>query len=470
MPPTMRQCSPELAIQLVAPPDGMFSAGDNIRGSVVRKMPIVTPDARLEICLLGRAKTKITVRRGQNSHTTYRSRFNFFATNPGGTRQMLYQGPVHIERDAASPHAWPFSITVPHSVGAAPRDEPSFLPLTPEDMKRHALPPTFRSDSGFLGPDSEGYVEYFLQASLRFEHNQAAVMRWSTLPIKMRPPAGPPAITDWKLRQKQWRKTVVSYRLAPGLESAELSFKQKTKQFFGTSSVPELFHTVELGAPTCLQLDHPSWIPMTLRVIPHRENTSEILHGVPQKAVLNWIKLTVETDTTVTAPSNFSRSPRTDNHNNKFHFGLEQAFSLLPEPIALAIEENAEPVDVGAALQLHLSSGGLFAGQRRLAPVAPFAPCFTTYNIKHVIRSFIYTLSITIADQEYKTQYVVPGTVIPGPLNVPVGPPPPIEAESSQPVEDRPPAFEDVVRDSEGSGSGWKADTKALVAAEMSKS
>ena len=482
MPFTYRSTSPALAIELAAPPEWSYCAGDTIIGSVVRKAPIVAVKSQIYIRLLGRAKVKIVERRGQNSHVTYRSRFNFFQTNREETQFTLYQGPLHVSEDVEDRKTCDFSITVPRDPGlnlrtAEAEGGQSFLPLDAEDMKRHALPPTFTTGSGFMAGNSEGYVEYYLEAVLQYGNHSGSDSVTSTLPITVKPPPGPDPIADWGLKPKTWDNTAVSYHLVPGMETAELSFKQKSKQLFKTSSVPQLRHKVRFGVPSRLQLNHPDYIPLFLSITPDHQRTTDILHGVPQQAVVNWIKLTVISLTTVTAPGNISGSPHYNDHREKADLSLERAFSLVPEPVTLQIEQDAEPMNIGAALQLRLFRTGLYAGKTRLAPYIVVSPCFTTYNMKQTHR-LRYSLRITVAGKAYDEEYDVAGAIIPAPAHGAV--PDPIRSRPAAPVptaaagpsdandEDPPPAFEDVVRD-EKPLADIKMDTKAMITAEADK-
>lgn len=419
MPVTTRRNSPGLAITLATAQNWMFAPGDTIHGSVLRSEPLLTSQARLTICLHGRAKAKLTRRGDLHGSETLRSQFCFFDTTSGRPAVTVHDGPLSVGAQLSESVSWDFDITIPVNTGvdhaAAARQRTCLIPITPDDLKRHKLPASFYAGSGGLsGSKFEGYVEYYLEAILRFSHGETSETTEtvsSTQPISIRPPRVPVPITDWKLRIMQWNNTVASYRLLPGKESTTLSLKHTCQKFFNPSSVPKLTYNVEFGAPTCVQLNHPGWIPIMLRIWPNYEKTTNNLHGLPLKAVLSWVKVIVITDTTLTAATHWSARPKDASITDKFDLGLEQAFSLRPEPITLMVAENAPPVNVGAALQLRLDRNGLYSGDTRLAHIGPLTPSFTTYNLQHT-HTFRYTFCITIAGTEFTALFYTPATLI----------------------------------------------------------
>lgn len=465
MPQNWRKSSPALSIELAAPTGWMFAAGDTVIGSVVRELPFVAPEAQLTIRLMGRAKAKIVESRGESGSITYRSSFNFFetASTLSETRQILHQGPLHIEKGSQGSRAWHFSIPIPFESGIDPRAaahnaESSLLPVTPDHLQAQGLPPTFAAwDSR-----RECFVEYYLQAALDFEQGGNKTTINAALPITVRPELGPASISDWKTQMLRKTGDVKSYHLAPGMESAALSFRQKGKQFFKSSSVPRLLYVIELGVPSLVQLDHPAWMPLTLRLVPDQQWTSDVLHGGRIKAVLNWIKLTIKPSTDLRA-TKLSGKSKCDTHYGEVNPGLEKAFDLLDEPIVLLIEEShSEAVDIGAALQLRLSRDGLFAGDKRLMLTPCVLPGFTTYNIRHT-HGFVYEVSISIADKETLFKWEPVSTkVLAAPTEDSTAAPPPEPGPSL-------PSFEDVMRETGGSSMRRLiADTKAMVATEAS--
>lgn len=350
MPPTRNTYLPALGIDLGALNDHSFLGRETITGSVIRTASLVSPDASLEIRIMGRAKAHISKHNG-NSTVKFKSRFDFFETCPGQTHHVLHRGPVHIGMDPSETQTWPFSITIPHDTGIN-LDMPdryrraSLMPLELDAVRQHGLPATFA--------DAElGYMEYYLEASLRYEHNSKTDGMTSTRPIRIRPQPALSSNYDWKLQSTQWRHTINSYLLMPGRAPGPLSFKQKSKQFFGASSTPQHFHSIELGVPTCIQFDHAGRIPIMFRITPVLQHTSSILHGVPQTVVLNWMKMSLKYKTTASAPrETFEMGDKTftSDTSDRVDLGLEHAFELLPEPIVIVAEENVEPVDIGAAL------------------------------------------------------------------------------------------------------------------------
>lgn len=398
------------------------------------------------------------------SRTIHDCQVSFFQANPEQVKQILHHGPIHVERDNPEPMAWRFAITIPHNPGIdtartygvregteqrasgipslSPQD--SYLPLNPDQIKQHTLPPTcsITSDSDA----SNAYVKYWQEAVLDLGYQQVVC----SLPITVQAPSELPPILDWNLQVDQFRNTIVSYHLIPGMEATKLSFRQSAKQLFKMSSVPMYSYRVELSVPTVMQLDHPSWIPIKFRVTPQRDKKSSILHDVPQKVVLNWVRMKVKSKISNGADDRFKMFTRS------YDLGLERVFSWLLEPIVFTADENAEPVDFGEVIQLRLCRTGLLFGTKKIPSEfkTQVSPSFTTYNIKHAHR-FVYKCNITIAGKEHSIRCEVPATVIaPYKDALAYSPSPQVEHTLSHLTEPPPLAFKDVVGADSGPGCG----------------
>lgn len=424
----------------------IFDPGSPIIGTVSRRAPIVTTAAKVSIRLFGRAKVKIVQRHG-NSHSTYRSQYRFFHTNANDVELLLYNGPMHIERSGGTPETWQFAMNLPAVTGIDPRsfreDEPPFPPLDPmESTPVDALPSTF-----FFG-NPESYVEYYLEARLQYQHKGRWEHYAARLPIEVRATPLSSPIRDWKLQRRAHRESIHSYLLAPGMDGAGLSLKQKSKQLFHTSSVPKLEYRIELVTPSIIQLDHPDTIPLTLRFVPDRNQTSEVLHDVPIPVTLTSIRISYRWEVYVQAPGSFGIM-RTDNGTERGDFLLQRVFNSLKEPVMMTVADDAEATDFGALFKLQLRDKGLYSNNRHLGSIwgGVMRPDFATHNIK-IVQVFKYYISYRILDKAEELKFEVPTRIVPRPLGLNEPPPPFVE----------PPPFTDVPIDGDaGPSNGPKA-------------
>ncbi|KAG6354554.1 hypothetical protein INS49_004571 [Diaporthe citri] len=328
MPQAGRTTGPHLDIHLDST-GRPYQPGDVITGRVVRRAHAVSPQASVTIQLLGRAKSKIVVTRHNGNNTThsyYRSRYNFFDAGYMQTRQYLHQGPIHVP-SSAEPVSWEFAIEIPtrpspRAVVSEMKDpEACYLPLNAGNVADYPLPASF-ANSGRRGSTRfDAYVEYHLEATLvqqggSSRHGDTIT---ATLPIRIRAPPMPYPLTDFDLRRRSAQFAASSYRLVPGMETVELSFKQKSKKFFGSSKVPMFGFTLQYDAPAVIQLDNPAPVPFRVRVVPDGRRTSEVLQGVPQVVTLGSLELVLKADTCVIAPGTFSKHTGDDTVKHNIH-------------------------------------------------------------------------------------------------------------------------------------------------------
>lgn len=438
MPPAAPKDGPELHIQL----DNIGGAkhpchpGDVITGRITRSVPGVSPRTTISLRLLGRAKTKITVTRHHGQSTTrshYRNRYNFFGTTQ--TRQFLHDGPIHITPGAAEPLSWPFAIDVPlHPSPHAVRSEggtadTSFLSLTPEDIASAPLPASFFAYGSHINTKFETYVEYHLEAELMDSGSHGKAVT-AVLPIRMQSSCMPYPLTDFDIQRRSLTGSISTYRLVPGMENADLSFKQKAKQLFGSSKVPMFGFALQVGCPAVIQLGNPTPIPFSMRIVPDKGRTSEIIHDVVQTVSLNSLEIVLKSHTATMAPTTWSTKHAQD--VLKHHISLpvvalgkmmnasidnnpaaaeegESSSAAQKKPFGLVIPSSWEigketSLDIGAAMDFRLFSTYATAlGQTiaRTASQGPIYPAFTTYCIRHSA-SLKWKADIEIAGQTEK--------------------------------------------------------------------
>ncbi|KAE8372134.1 hypothetical protein BDV26DRAFT_274746 [Aspergillus bertholletiae] len=400
MPYTTRTGNEALNIDLASPPGWTYVGGDTVIGNVVRRSHIVTPDAMVTITLVGRVKTKITVKRnnGQTTSTShYRGRWELFQTS----RDTLFRGPLHLPPNSSdNPLTWSFSIDIPtrpsDQVLVGHCSEESYLPLDKEILARSTLPASFFASHRGWRTSSEAFVEYYLEAHLRYSRSGSFDDEIATFPITIRPvpPAGG---FNYELQSRLLTGMAKSQRLLPGMEHAELSLKQKTQKLFGSSKVPEFRYTVEISWPYAVQLDHLVPVPIIISVQPDR--TSPDISNVAQKVQLNWVSMTIKSLTNVRAPGNLTPTyTHSDSHSYSHTIGLKNAFMRLKSPIVFTTGKGNEPINIGNMLGLFFHSDGTTVGGLRTTTYDGPSPDFITYNIMNR-NELQLELSLTVAEE-----------------------------------------------------------------------
>ncbi|RYO83466.1 hypothetical protein DL766_003717 [Monosporascus sp. MC13-8B] len=397
MPRTPAQASPNLEILL----DGArysYRADDTISGRVSRTAPLVASHARLSIQLCGRTKSRMTVSRGQAGTSTYRGRFNLF--NSEGNKQDLFDGPIHIEADGGS-RDWGFTLTIPSgpdpsAVVAGNNQKFSYLPLGRHDIQTHSLPPVFYMSGFFINTTYHCFVEYFLEAKLHIsaaggdERVQRAIVPLSILPLST-----PDFLTEFQPTKHSFLCRISTYRFMHGEEAGGLSLGQKTREFFGSSKVPQFTFSLQVEHPVVLQVENSINIPFRLLVLPDYDQTSEAIRDSPHTVTLTSMTFEIKASTKLICRGTLS--PHTADQTRKVGADLKSAIDQHREPIVLPSGDKAEPLDVGDLLQLNLTSlipRGIRAFSKR--QTERLYPSFTTYNIKHA-HKLKWTLTLMAA-------------------------------------------------------------------------
>lgn len=128
----------------------------------------------------------------------------------------------------------------------------------------------------------------------------------AVLPIQIRERRMLHPLSDFEIHRGSIGGLVSTYHLVPGMEKADLSFKQKTKQLFGSSKVPTFGYTLHVDCPAIIQLGNPSPIPFSMRLMPNKFQTSGIIHDVDQTVTLTSLEIVLKAHTAVIAPTTFS--------------------------------------------------------------------------------------------------------------------------------------------------------------------
>lgn len=423
MPSAAYKAGPELKIELdnVGGPQQPCHPGDVITGRITRSLPGVSPRTTISLRLLGRAKTKIVVTRQSGaqgaSRSVYRNRYNFFGTTQ--TRQFVHDGPLHIAPGGGEPHVWPFALDVPlHPLPAAIKSEggtpdTSFLSLQPEDIVSAPLPGSFFFSGQHGNTRFETYVEYHLEAELLDSGSHGKTVT-AVMPIQMLArPTMPYPLADFDMQRRVIQGQISTYHLVPGMGNAELSLKQKAKQFMGSRKVPMFGYSVQVEWPAVIQLGNPTPIPFTMRVVPDRKRTSEIIHDVAQTVVLNSLEMVLKSHTLTVAPTTFAKkhaddtvkhsislpvvalgkaiNPQAENDPMAGEGAESSAAAAQRTPFGVVLpsrwevgEESA--LDIGTAIEFRLFATHATALGKPIARTTSafrVYPAFTTYCIRH---------------------------------------------------------------------------------------
>lgn len=418
MPRTLAKSTPALEI-ILDRQDNIYQAGETITGRVMRTAPIVSSQAHLTIQLNGRTKSKLTVSRGQAGASIYRGRFGLF--NPAANEQQLHDGPVHIAADGRQ--EWPFSLTIPSgpdpATVAKDNDQKfSYLPLARQEVENHSLPPVFYMSGWFLTTTYECFVEYFLEAKLHASSRGSGhQVDQAVLPFSVLPAETPGLISEFSLARRNFLCRINTYRLTRGSElgsgsgSATLSLQERTREFFGSSKVPQFAFSLQVEHPTTLQVGNPNPIPFRLLVLPDHDQTTELVQHAPPTVTLTSMTFEIEASTNMVCRGQLIA--HTANQNRTFGFDLSSLINQRQEPIVVPSGEKSQPLDVGKLLQLCLTSIkplGISRGKKKLYP------SFTTYNIKHA-HKLKWKLRLTAAGESTEVSEEVDLVLLPWPGN-----------------------------------------------------
>lgn len=404
---TLNSGSNKLKIDVAAPPRWDFAGGDTIIGQVVRRSPVVATDATLSLVLLGRVKTKIT----SGDHSYYDS-WELLEIP-----QELFRGPLHLSQDSSDPLSWEFEVEIPTgpdpSVASGHSQKESFLSIDKDAIASHTLPATVSVDNGvpYGACFAEGVVVYCLHATLRHTRDSLITVDEAFTPIILRHPKPETPLTEHQLQRRVAAKAIRTQRLLPGMEHADLTFRQRAQKAFHSSKVPELRFDVEMTMPRAVQLDNPLGVPLTLRMIPQPTKTSAVVRDNVHLIRLDHVALTIKTRGSLIAPGNFI-SIHEEGYTSTYELGLERAFQSLSSPVKIPCGEGQKSlVNIGNMLQLVLRSDGLYSGERRLAQKY-VCPEFLTYSISHMSSTLYSEMSLTVAEETIMSKFSTPLRII----------------------------------------------------------
>ncbi|KAJ5684598.1 uncharacterized protein N7477_000943 [Penicillium maclennaniae] len=373
--PIMNRGNGTLKISLAAPQDGAMS-----------------PVIRSLLALRGRVKVQFTKGSGVSYDRHQEGPIYKQLLLP--ERHTLFQGPLHIP-DSNDSVYWPFEIKMsPYSqdLGFLNGD---LLPSW-EDIASSRLPGTFYSvECNKASSPSACWVEYYLEAEMRYVERGDQKVHTSTCPIQVR--HSPETIfRGFGKERRILNRSIRGQQLLSAVHHGERSFVRRTREFFihPSISAPELHYKVEVYAPATVQLGNLSNIPYKLKfeLLPQ---TSNALHDIELKVLFNSAKFIIRSETRVTAGTSVHAPSSV--HCSLIDLGLEEAIRRLDAfPLTIPLTNKSQTLNIGKMLQLTLHTSGLKAGEKDVPATGRITPTFSTQNLRH-LNSLQAEFSVTVA-------------------------------------------------------------------------
>jgi hypothetical protein len=345
-------------------PQPYYCFGDVLSGRVMLETFTDRAIGSTTINLFGRAKTKVIRDPHGQSRRVYRGRANFF-----DIPQVLYQG-HHTHK--AGTFSWTFSFTIPeHPLIVQEGDKWSrsqgFL-SSEDDTFDHTLPSTFAYRHRGFTKRWQAYVEYYLKVVIIVPPGDRGLFSSGTigekiLRLRLQNSMSASPLTDFQLRTSRCRHSITTLRLLPEHADANLTFKQRAKSFFNSSSVPGFTFQMHVTFPTVIQLNHSGYVPFFIEIEPDQylSNTAERKVEGPPHIYLSSFSIGIKSRTHAR-----TRGP----------FALYDVDEKETKDIIVACRTNlrqvlsTERLDIGNMSKLTLRK-----------PL--FIPSFRTYNISH---------------------------------------------------------------------------------------
>ncbi|KAJ5999396.1 hypothetical protein N7451_007206 [Penicillium sp. IBT 35674x] len=409
----------DLRLDIAAPLGWRYSPGDTIIGSVVRKSPIVSPEATLKIWLTGMTSVRI-LRAGymqlDSDHECYINKWTLLEPE----EHLVFSGPLHHPENSKEPLSWSFSLPIPSKPKAYIMDghqlQATFVPFDQHHPAYNVLPGTLRTSCNGYSPRSTAVIEYELHARLYYDRGGSKKAQFATVPITLRQSPGSADTLHISKGGSSYPTKVRSQRLLPELKDKELSIRQKTIKLFASSKVPVFWFKTIIESPPVVQVDNPHPLPISLSIttLIGNDRTSKSIEYIVQRVQINYVKILVKSSTTVIAPGGFTSSVHTGRQDSDVDLHFEDAFKDLESPLVLYSSGKAsEPIDLGNLFQLVLRRDGLHTNGKRCSwtPIRPLYPDCCTFVLKHT-HQFEYRVNLTIAGETQEVKVFVPVRII----------------------------------------------------------
>ncbi|KAK3372069.1 hypothetical protein B0H63DRAFT_483780 [Podospora didyma] len=417
---------PKLAIQLnITNHLAKRSPGDTVAGHVQRQAHAVSPHASVVIKLMGRSVAMLRKKTGTSDNETtrhYKSEFNLLNLQP----VILFDGPLHIPPDTQQPHSWPFTFNIPSvcspSIAGGQNPNESFIPFS-GGGPAPPLPFTFHTRQGTPSSFMTAWIEFYLEANLVEQHGNAFKTTATAVHlITIHPPTIPPLLELTMHRLLSIEPSIIrSQRLLPGMEDADLSFKQKTLKFFHSTSVPRYVFKVCVDLPDAIQLG--AVVPFRIKILPLPHHSDHALEKTGQEIRLQSATVKMKALTGIAVPQGFG--VRADWDLNKEMNATEVTvspkvnggqFIVVPSSSSssgeLGTDDGVLPLDVGTLVDLRFDMAWVdCAGQRIPIQKSDWMstsdwlyPSFVTYNIRRGYRMKL-VLALELAKETVKVDF-----------------------------------------------------------------
>ncbi|KAI9162753.1 hypothetical protein HJFPF1_04344 [Paramyrothecium foliicola] len=384
-----------LGVMLENPgPNNTYSPGDTIIGNVFRTQHAVSHSAVVKVWLCGEARAVVRAPQGDRDRLL-QSHFSLITES----RENLYDGPLHIPVGGQR-MSWPFAITIPTRVSRQVRNtaSPTFLPLDLEAVAQQTLPSSVAEHHH----DLVAHIEYWVEAHLWIDGNGETRGSFKAqTPFILRNYYNGPRLVSFGQKIHRRKQSIGSQRLIPGMEQAELSWRDKVKKFYQTGSVPKFHFQIEIGFPDVIQLEPPGMtgtlkpIKVAMRVTPLWTSTSQILQGVRQTAKLTTFRLTLKSITTTHA--SFGKTYTATSEEEVVNIMTPLTLSALrTSNIALSCTDDASFINVGELINLRLGYLGPPVNHDSLR--REVTPSMETYNIRHK-HKLMWEVGLTIGNE-----------------------------------------------------------------------
>lgn len=398
MPQARHYSTPELGIQILG---STFAPGDTIHGTINRTTPIAAPGALVTITLHGRSYSRITCSSGSHhDKTTYQASFNFF--NPASTTQILLNSPLHVENGDHA--AWPFSITIPPTVDmgalrSSCSPQASYERIGDPDRE---LPGSFTFSYKNPLSSFEGYVEYYVEATLQVFSEKPVKAQTATFPLFLRTPSAEPPITDFMLRAQRFDRRnrrpykFMSHQLVSGLEHIGPSLLQEAQRLFHWKSVPTLGVEFQVTTPRVIQLEHPTHMQFYIRAVPAWERTSGIVQYVPQLIRLDSVTLEIVARTGIL----YMRSYQPRHAYVRHNIPLSGYTNAEGQECYLPFFPDDPLLDVGELTNLRVGYNGSIGGDS--TGTCRLWPAFTAFGIRHGRHTLHWCIRVSLFGEKKK--------------------------------------------------------------------
>ena len=352
-------------------PRPYYAPGDKLTGNVAFTTTADRAIGKVEVTMLGRAKTKIIQHHGQ-SRRVYRGRAMLFEYS-----QTLFED--HYTRKADT-FRWPFTFTIPNNptsreLSIGWRYNEAYL-ATNAKTSDVPLPSSFSTSGHGFGHRFNAFTEYTLEAKVT-EPASTSIFKWRSTTDKIQPfrllstQASSSPITDYQLYPINKQEAFRTLRLSPEYADAKLSFAQKTRSVLRPSTLPTYAVNLNVTVPQILQVGG-STIPFHISVTPNQIESSSSSACVNTEIRLVKFSLAVKACTSARA---FGMFEHHDGNSNT----VEICNTTTSTNIPVSTSTKGDPKE-GQPSQDSLDLGSLFGV--RITP-GKICPSFVTYNIIH---------------------------------------------------------------------------------------